>query len=231
MKYSRVMNVAAALAATLFVIPVAAAAAQNTRAESEVERDARLLRSSAGLRVGSWAVRGLRDASGGAASTLPAVEGWYQRGLDRHVALESSVAFWGREETLMQAGTITQPETREKVATYIIPMLTSVALHPFTGPEQAIEPFIRAGGGLALGIEQRSGTGGTLFGSGGDGTSMIVGFALQGGAGISWRFSQAFGATAGANYRWTRFSGEVAGRDAYRGAVLDVGLSYRFQYR
>jgi hypothetical protein len=201
------------------------------RPESAAERDARLGRAGAGVRIGHWAVRGLREASGATSEPIiPSIEAWHQRGIDRHVSLDNSLAVWGRRETVTHSGGITGGTTQETVSTFVVPMFTSVALHPFTGADQPFEPFVRAGAGIAVGIENRSGSGGALFGGGG-GTTMVLGFALQGGGGVAWRFSRAFGLSATAGYRWTHFTENLGGIREYKGVLADLGLFYRFQYR
>lgn len=216
-----------ALAALLLTPISAQSQVRRERQESEIERAARLARAGAGLRVGHWKL-GLVSAS--TESSIPALEGWYQRGLDRHVSIETSIALWGRRETFTQSGGPLGGSTTQTVGTYVVPMLTSIQLHPFTGPEQRFEPFLRAGGGLALGIETRDGDGGSLVG-GGEGVGTVLGFALQGGGGAAWRFSRAFGVSATVGYRWTHFTQELGGAREYKGYLADVGLFYRFQYR
>lgn len=218
------------LAALALNPTTARAQRERDRQESEVERQARLARAGAGLRVGHWALRGLRTTTGGTTSSVPALEGWHQRGLDRHVSLENSIALWGRREKVTQSGGPLGGTTTESVGTYVVPLLTSIQLHPFTGPEQRLEPFLRAGAGFAIGIENREGSGGSLFG-GGAGTSTVIGFALQGGGGVSWRFARAFGMSGTVGYRWTHFGERLGGLREYKGLLADVGLFYRFQYR
>jgi hypothetical protein len=83
---------------------------------------------------------------------------------------------------------------------------------------------------VALGVETREGSGGSLFG-GSAGTATVFGVAVQAGAGVSWRFSRAFGLSGTGAYRWTHFGEPLGGLREYKGLVADVGLFYRFQYR
>src|SRR5690606_30854188 len=113
-----------------------------------------------------------------------------------------------------------------------LPLFTALKLYPFTRPDDAFEPFISAGVGLALGIDDRTTTSSDLLGLGaGSGTAMLTGFGFRGGAGVEWRFSQAFGLSASGRYQWIRFGGELGGERTFKGPAFEAGLTYRFQYR
>ena len=83
-----------------------------TLRENAVKRQ----RQGAGLRAGTWQTTGLSVVSGASYSTLPALEGYWQKGLDQHVAIETSGGFWGR----------TQRDSNGRVSSFAIPMLTSI---------------------------------------------------------------------------------------------------------
>src|SRR5258708_5402950 len=97
-----------------------------TLRESAVKRQ----RQGAGLRVGSWQTTGLTEVSGASYSTLPALEGYWQKGLDQHVAIETSGGFWGR----------TQRDAGGRVSSFAVPMLTSIKLYPATTVAHQMEP-------------------------------------------------------------------------------------------
>jgi hypothetical protein len=202
------------------------------QADTLAERRAKEMRRGAGVRVGVWDVRGLGEVSGARVSESPLFEGYFQKGLDLHLALENTVAVYRREQRITRPGGIGGGTVEEKVAAYVVPQFTSVKLYPFTRPEQRFEPYISGGAGLTIGIDDRenSGSGGLLGGGGESGTGFVAGFGLKGGVGMELRFSEAFGAAAGGRYQWVRFFGELAGERTYRGLGADVGLTYRFQY-
>src|SRR5256885_13794904 len=65
-----------------------------TSRENAVKRQ----RAGAGLRVGVWQTTGFTCPATASCSTLPAFEGYWQKGLDQHVAVETSGGFWGRTQ-------------------------------------------------------------------------------------------------------------------------------------
>ena len=205
---------------------------------SEIETQARIQRNGAGLRAGVWNVRDLEPATGNSSQRSPLFEGYFQKGLDLHLALENTLSVWRWHQSgtrtqgggLLGGGTTTTTET---VDAYVVPFFTSLKVFPFTRPSAKVEPYVLGGAGLGLGIEDRSSdnASGLYGGSGNDAPSMVTGFGFKGGTGIEWRFSQAFGLTVGARYQWMRFFGDLAGRENYQGLALDGGLVYRYQYR
>lgn len=205
-----------------------AAAQTDTLSERRVKE----MRRGAGLRVGVWDVRGLGEVSGARVNESPLFEGYFQKGLDLHLALENTVGVYRREQRLTRPGGIGGGDVEEKVAAYVVPQFTSLKVYPFTRPEQRFEPYITGGAGLTIGIDDRenSESGGLLGGGGESGIGFVAGFGLKGGLGIELRFGEAFGAAAGGRYQWVRFFGELAGERTYRGLGADVGLTYRFQY-
>jgi hypothetical protein len=219
------------------IVPFALATAvlsQTVLAQTDTltEQRAKAMRRGAGLRVGVWDVRGLSEVSGARVNESPLFEGYFQKGLDLHLALENTVSVYRREQRLTRPGGIGGGTVEEKVAAYVIPQFTSLKLYPFTRPEQRFEPYIAGGAGLTIGVDDRenSESGGLLGGGGESGVGFVAGFGLKGGLGIELRFSEAFGAAAGGRYQWVRFFGELAGERTYRGLGADVGLTYRFQY-
>jgi opacity protein-like surface antigen len=216
-----------ALALTAAGRPLRAQHAQQP--ESDVERNARLARRGAGLHVGTWDVRGLSEPDGVSTSSMPLVDGYFRKGLDQHLALETTVGLWRRTQTVRQSGGVLGGGGEDRVTSYIVPQFTSLMLFPFTQPSQRVEPYLSGGAGLALGIDDRQTTAGGLFG-GESGTAMTAGFGFQTGTGVEWRLSKAFGLTAGARYQWIRFLQDLGGDRTFRGFGLDGGVTYRFQY-
>lgn len=204
----------------------------TARRPLDPERQAELARRGGGIRVGTWAVRGPEVPEGGSESETLAFEGYVRKGLDAHLALENSVGFWRyRQVITTTSGGVLGGTSTSRVDAYVVPQQTSIVFFPVTRPDQRIEPFLRAGLGLTLGIEDRKGEGGGLFGAGGDGISMVVGFGATGGGGVEWRLTDALGISASGRYQWVRFLQELAGSETYQGVGADVGITYRFQFR
>ena len=223
------------LAACLVGVTLAAAAplwgqdagraARPDSAEQAVQRVKRM-RDGAGLMVGSWMVSNLATVSGASSSTLPDFEAYWQKGLDRHLAIETSAGLWHRQ---LSAGSGPSAETD---GSFLLPLLTTIKLYPFTGPERPLEPFVAAGVGFVMGLEKQNTVGGGLLGGGSanNGVGLTAGVGLKGGAGLEYHFSRAFGLGLGANYQWILFGQDVGGQSDYKGFGVSLGLTYRFQY-
>ncbi len=214
---------------TTFIIGVSAsAAAQDKTPESEAEKQARLARKSAGVIVGTW---GQIDNPVGGSTTVsdsPIGVGYFRKGIDKHLALETTVGVWRRLVETPASGGI-GGTSGGKTTAILLPQFTSLKLFPFTGPEKALEPYASAGAGFTLGFQSQSGSGGVLGGNSG-GSGLIVGVGATGGAGVEWRFSNAFGLAAGGHYTYIQFFDNLAGQQMYRGTGANLGLTYRFQY-
>ena len=214
-----------------FVTSVTMAAPSDAQEapENPLESQARMARRGAGLRAGFWSVRGLREVTDAENSEWPFLEGYFQHGLDRHLALQSSVGLWRRTQELETDGGIGGPTT-DRVTTWVVPMFSALRFFPLTGPDQAFEPFVEGGVGFALGIEDRETGDGSLLGAGGSGIGTVVGFGFKGGLGTEWRFSPALGLAVGGRYQWIRFLEELGNDEIFRGFAAEAGLTYRFQF-
>lgn len=208
-------------------------AADPTTAAPDDERSAERAeraRREAGLRAGVFRARGLARLEGVESSQTPVVEGYFQKGLDKHLALESSIGFWRRTQWREGEGGFLGGGGREEVTSYLLPFLTAVKMYPFTAPGDGFEPYLTGGVGFALGIDDRENASGGFLGVGGGGTAFVTGFGFKAGLGIDTRLGAGFGLGAGARYQWTRFGADVGGNRTYGGWALDGGLVYRFQY-
>jgi hypothetical protein len=206
------------------------AARDSGNVSSDLEKRARLARRGGGVRVGTWDVRGLTTTSGAVVSKTPAFEGYMRRGLDLHLAIEHSVGVWRRTQSVTTtSGPIGGTTSTSTLETYIIPQFTSIAFFPITRPDHRIEPYVKAGAGFALGVDDRTGDGGGLFS--GSGASLVPGYGLSGGTGVELRLSNALGLTAAGRYQWVRFFQELADARTYEGFGAEVGVTYRFQFR
>lgn len=212
-----IQAVAAALAILCGgALAIPAPAPGQQASEEEVKRQ----RKAGGLHAGTWQVTDLAEPEGADISTLPSFWGYFQNGLDLHLALENGLGFWGR----------TVEDSDSKTSVFLIPQFTSLKIYPFTRPDEAVEPYLLGGAGITLGIEDREG-GGTLIGVG-DGTTFKIGFGVRGGAGVQLGLSDAFGLVVNGEYRWNRFfDGEIGGKESYAGFLLSGGVTYNFQFR
>jgi hypothetical protein len=192
---------------------------------ADPERRVRLARRGGGVRGGVWSVRGLDESSSTTFSETPAFEGYVRKGLDTHLALENSVGFWRRRQTITSSGPL-GGTTTSTVDAYVVPQFTSLVVYPFTEPESRLEPYVRGGIGFAIGAEDQEGNGVT-----GGGTSFAPGFGATGGVGLQWRPGKAFGLETSARYQWIRFFQDFAGERTFQGLGIDVGVTYRFQFR
>lgn len=202
------------------------AGAQDT-SKTAVEAKANLARRGAGVNVGTWSMVDNPATGGAKSSDSPLAEGWFRKGIDKHLALETTAGVWRRVIEVPPSGGI-GGSPGGKTTAILIPQMTSLKLYPFTGPEDAFEPFVSGGVGFTLGFQSESGGGGLLGGGGGSG--LIAGVGASGAAGVEWRFSTAFGLAAGAHYTYVQFFDDLAGERMYRGTGIKVGVTYRFQY-
>lgn len=224
-----VRTASAAVILGLFPLLAGSGSAAGQQAD-DPEARAKRMRQGAGLRAGPWWVQDLPEVSGAEYSRTPSFEGYFQKGLDLHLALESTLGFWRRTQEIESTGPF-GGTSREEVQSYVVPTFTSIKLYPLTRPSARVEPWMSGGIGLAVGIDDRTTSGDNLLGLGvGSGTVLLTGFGFQAGAGLDGRLGPAFGLTAAGRYRWLRFSEELGGERTYRGFAFEAGLTYRFQY-
>ena len=197
----------------LLTVEPVCAYAQASAADSVAGQRARLGRRGAGLRAGIWNV----SAQPAAARESPSFEAYFQRGLDDQLSLENSAGIWWVRHTTSQLGG--DVETKS----FVIPVLTSLKLYPLTRAADKLEPFITAGAGFALGIEDEDETA-----IGGGGTSLVTGFGLRAGGGAELDVRGKFGLSALIKYQWIRFGQEVGDEDTFRGLAMEAGLTFRF---
>jgi opacity protein-like surface antigen len=179
-----------------------------------------LTRRGADIRGGVWNV----PEPGAELTTYsgnPFIEGNFQRGLDAHLALESTAGVWRRTARAIQPLTGNVVETH----TYIIPLFTSLKFFPVTTMEDNLEPFLLAGIGFALGIDD---VGENAIGGGG--SSIATGFGFKAGAGIEYHITDVFGLVAGMRYQSISYSEELGGAEKFKGFGVEGGITYRFPF-
>ena len=197
------------------------------KTQSEPEARANMARRGAGVNLGTWSLLDTPSGTGVRTSDSPLLEGYFRKGIDKHLALETTVGIWRREiETPATGGLGGSPAAT--TSAILLPQFTGLKLYPFTTPDDAFEPYVSAGVGFTLGFQ--SGSGGGALGGGGGGSGIIPGVGAGGGVGVEWRFSTAFGLAAGAHYTYIHFFQDLAGTQMYRGLGVKAGLTYRFQY-
>lgn len=190
----------------------------QTDTTDTVERRARRARQGAGIRVGIWNVP---DIAGGTNSSWPMFEGYFQKGLDQHLVIETSAGVW-RRQIVNSSGT-------ERA--FAVPMLTQLKLYPATTPEINLEPYLAGGIGLTLGVDQNQGAAGGLLGGGsGGGTATVVGIGFKGSGGVEYRLGRAFGIAGYVGYQYVYFLDKMVGVDSFKGLVIGGGLTYRYQF-
>lgn len=188
------------------------------RPESQVERQIRLARRAAGVRVGVWQVSGAEGDT--TFKRSPRLEVYFQRGLDEHIAIESSAGVWWGSTTEVQ-GLTNEVETR----TYVLPLMTALKLYPLTTRRSRIEPYVLGGIGFALGIADEGANA-----IGGGGTSIATGFGFKGGTGIEYHVGTVFGIAAGARYEWVRYGEQLLGISTFKGVGFEGAITYRFPF-
>ena len=204
------------LACAALTLSARALRAQQHDTQDTVEMRAKRARQGAGLRVGLWNVG---DLPGGTNTSWPMFEGYFQKGLDQHLVIESSAGVWRRQVSASGGSD----------RAFVVPILTQLKLYPTTTPQDQLEPYVAGGIGLTLGVEQSVGGGAGLLGGGG-GTSTVAGIGVKGSAGVEYRFSRAFGVAGYAGYQYVYFLNPMAGTDTFKGFLVGAGLTYRFQY-
>jgi hypothetical protein len=187
------------------------------------ERDAR--RSGGGVRVGHWQLMG--DVAGDV--TLPLVEGYQAIGMDRHLAYDNSIAVWAhrQESSRTESGLLGSSTVKETREAFLFPLFTGLRLHPFTGPDDTLEPVVLGAAGFVVFYEKRESE---RDGESAESTAAIgFGAGLRAAAGVEAHLSKAFGASLLAGYQWLYMFDEVQAQKQLRGFTLSAALTYRFQ--
>ena len=204
--------------------------AQKDSLDAE-ERRVKRERSGAGISGGFWSVRGLQKQDGVDYSNSPSFEGYLAKGLDLHLTLENTLGLWIRTQEVPSSGGL-GGSSGETIKSYILPQFTAIRFYPVSRPDDGVQPFVGAGAGFAIAIDDREtqSSGGLLSGFGGSGIAFVPGFGLKAHAGTEFR-GKALGVSLSAKYQWIRFFQEVGGDQTFGGFGADIGFVYRFQYR
>jgi opacity protein-like surface antigen len=192
---------------------------------------AKRARGGGGLRVGTWQVIGLDEPGAPSSTETVAAEGWYQKGFDIHIALESTLGFWQRTQAVTEAGSVVGTGTDRKIQTYLVPTISTLKLYPATRPSSPLEPYLAAGVGVVFGIDHEDVSTTDPIVAPGTTNTFHTGLGIQTGAGLEWNSPSAFGLTVGGRYQWASFAEAVGGKALYRGPAYFGGVTYRFQYQ
>ena len=181
-------------------------------------------RNGGGIQASSWQPK---EQAGVKNTGMVAFQGWFERGLDLHLAWLNTLGYWRRTSTWSDV-TFTGT-TNHELQTHLVPTLTALRVYPFTTPSDRVEPWLSGGAGVVLGFEQDKTTG--TITSPNSGYQMHTGLGLRAGVGVDLRASDAFGVVVGGHFESASFGEEKPGERLYKGFGFDAGLTYRFQYR
>jgi opacity protein-like surface antigen len=211
------------LGVALALLAVAGAARAADPAD-DVTASTQRARNGGGLRIGSWRP----DEPAGMSHTgAVAFQGWFEKGLDLHLAWENTLGYWRRTSTWSETD-LTGTTTHE-IQTHLVPTLTSLRLYPLTTPSNRVEPFMSAGVGVVLGFQQEKVSGNVA--TSGSAATMHTGLGVQTGLGVDVRANDAFGLTLGGHFGSASFGEDMPGQRLFQAWGADAGLTYRFQYR
>lgn len=179
-------------------------------------------RNGGGLQISTWQPE---EQAGVENSSMVAFQGWFEKGLDLHLAWQNTIGYWHRTTTWSQTDFL--GTTTHELQTHLVPTITALRLYPFTTPADRVEPFLFGGAGVVLGFEQEKANGIVAN----SGVGMHTGLGLRAGVGVDLRATEAFGVTIGGHFESASFGQEKSGERLYKGFGFDAGLNYRFQYR
>ena len=208
----------------LLAFVAGASAARAAGPADDVTSQTERARNGAGLQISSWQPdkpAGFRN------DQTIAFHGYFQKGLDEHLAWENTLGYWRRTSSWTETQFLGGSTTHE-LQTHLVPALTAVRLYPLTTPASRMDPYLSAGVGPVLGFQQQKSSGSLASANA---SSMHTGLGTRAGVGVDIRTSEAFGLNVGGHFESASFSEDMAGERLYRGWGADVGLVYRFQYR
>ena len=211
-------------AALLLAFTATAGSAFAAVPTDAIVAQAQRARNGAGLQISSWQP----EAPAGSISTSTAsFRGYFTNGLDQHLAWENTLGYWARTSKWSE----TQPligTTNHELQTHLVPTITGLRLYPLTTSGNSIEPYVTAGVGPVLGIQQQKASGALTADQT---TTMLVGLGVRAGVGVDLWATQVFGITAGGHFESASFGQDMVDQRLYKAWGVDFGFSYRFQYR
>ncbi len=211
------------LCAVLLSLSAFAGLAQAAEAVDPAAAGTQRARNGGGIQISTWQPE---KEDGVENKAMVAFQGWFEKGLDVHLAWQNTLGYWRRTTTWSQTD-LTGTTTYER-QTHLVPTITELRLYPFTTPDDRVEPYLFGGAGVVLGFEQEKSS---ALAAANPGFGMHTGLGLRAGAGVDLRASEMFGVTVGSHFESASFGQEKSGERLYKGFGFDVGLTYRFQYR
>jgi hypothetical protein len=208
----------------LFTLVAGVSAARAAEPVDEAVAESQRARNGAGLQLSSWQPD---KPAGFQNDQTVAFHGYFQKGLDQHLAWENTLGYWRRTSTWTETQPILGTTTHE-LQTHLVPAVTALRLYPLTTSTSPIDPYVSAGVGPVLGFQQQKASGNLAPA---DANTIHTGLATRAGVGVDIRASEAFGLAVGAHFQSASFGEDMAGERLYRGWGADLGLVYRFQYR
>ena len=181
-------------------------------------------RNGAGLQISSWQPQ---EPAGSINTSTAAFRGYFTNGLDQHLAWENTLGYWERTSKWSD----TQPligTTNHELQTHLVPTITGLRLYPLTTSGNPVEPYVTAGVGPVLGVQQQKASGALTAEQT---TAMLVGLGVRAGVGVDLWATQVFGITAGGHFESASFGQDMVEQRLYQAWGVDFGFSYRFQYR
>jgi len=208
----------------LLALVVCASAARAAGPAYGAEAESQRARNGAGLQISSWQPD---KPAGFQNDQTMAFHGYFQKGLDQHLAWENTLGYWRRKSSWSETQPIFGTTTHE-LQTHLVPALTALRLYPLTLSSNLIEPYVSAGVGPVLGFQQQKSEGSLAPANE---NTTHAGLGTRAGVGVDFRASEAFGLSVGGHFESASFGDDMAGERLFRGWGADVGLVYRFQYR
>lgn len=200
-----------------------AATASPVRAQERYRGEDAGMRREVGLRGGTWDLT-TRSLPNSAVSAWPMFEAYYQTGMGRHLATETSIGLFRRNISATDSAGLLNVGTR-RITSYIVPLMVNLKYYPFTTPGALIQPFLRGGVGFTLGFDNTYSTGGPL--GPGTSTSQSTGLGLRGGAGLEIYTGHKLGLIVSGGYMLQWFGAQLGGVGrTYKGVTVLVGLTY-----
>lgn len=209
--------------AVLIVLAAAAPAAHAGVPADESNTGTERLRNGAGLQMSSWQP----DKPVGLDNTgTLAFQGYLLKGLDLHLAWDNTLGFWQRTSKWSETSIL--GTTNHELDTYLVPTITALRFYPLTTPEKLVEPYVSAGLGPVLGVQQQKASGNLAPTNT---TTMVAGLGVRAGVGVDIRSNGPFGVAVGTHFESASFGEDMQGERLYQAWGADFGLTYRFQYR
>src|SRR6185369_17222590 len=126
--------------AVLLALVACASVARAAGPTDDLAAQSERARNGAGLQISSWQPD---EPAGFQNDQTIAVHGYFQKGLDQHLAWENTLGYW--RETNRWTETQLLGTTTHELQTHLVPALTALRLYPVTTSANIVEPYVSAG--------------------------------------------------------------------------------------